>query len=469
MSPPLKNRNRFNTPQVILAFRARQDSRESQYTNHSEIVSFLWGVADLIRDTFNGGKYQDFMLPLPVLAGPTAWSPGGERFASPVKISSRLVHARFDPPVAYCCTTLITRGITNCRAEPLEGFMKHRPLLHTLLGLSWLTLTSCASETTEPNPAPTAAGPELAVASSTWLTKGDMPYGRVSLTTAVVPNAAGQSILYAIGGAGLKYGFSLDRVHAYNVATNTWSGKARLPVPLYGTNGTGVVNGKIYVSGGFYYDEEEWGPTGYLFVYDPLTNSWTRKAYMPEMGASGVTGVIRGKLYVLSDCFERVPLEYYYGDCGEVEGGRPAGQNFFRYNPVTDRWARLPSPNGEYHMGGVLDGKLYVTDGKNLGAYDPVTNQWTTKTTGGQVRGRAAATVHGGMLYLIGGRQLTSTGWKTVRTTKVYHPNTNTWTAAAPMPTARSDISASRVFLNGKPRIEVVGGSAPGNNLQYIP
>jgi type I restriction enzyme M protein len=35
--------------------------------NHSEIVSFLWGVADLIRDTFQRGKYQDVILPLTVL------------------------------------------------------------------------------------------------------------------------------------------------------------------------------------------------------------------------------------------------------------------------------------------------------------------------------------------------------------------------------------------------------------------
>ena len=35
--------------------------------NHSEIVTFLWGVADLIRDTFKRGKYQDVILPLTVL------------------------------------------------------------------------------------------------------------------------------------------------------------------------------------------------------------------------------------------------------------------------------------------------------------------------------------------------------------------------------------------------------------------
>ena len=35
--------------------------------NHSEIINFLWGVADLIRDSFKRGKYQDVILPLTVL------------------------------------------------------------------------------------------------------------------------------------------------------------------------------------------------------------------------------------------------------------------------------------------------------------------------------------------------------------------------------------------------------------------
>jgi len=35
--------------------------------NHREITGFIWGVADLIRDTFKRGKYQDVILPLTVL------------------------------------------------------------------------------------------------------------------------------------------------------------------------------------------------------------------------------------------------------------------------------------------------------------------------------------------------------------------------------------------------------------------
>ena len=35
--------------------------------NFGEKVNFLWSIADLIRDTFKRGKYQDVILPLTVL------------------------------------------------------------------------------------------------------------------------------------------------------------------------------------------------------------------------------------------------------------------------------------------------------------------------------------------------------------------------------------------------------------------
>ena len=81
-----------------------------------------------------------------------------------------------------------------------------------------------------------------------------MPYERWGLAVADVPNAAGQSILYAIGGQ-TATGTPLGRVQAYNVATNTWTWKASLPLPLSETNGAGVINGKIYISAGLF-DEE---------------------------------------------------------------------------------------------------------------------------------------------------------------------------------------------------------------------
>jgi type I restriction enzyme M protein len=35
--------------------------------NHNEAVSFIWSVADLLRDSFKRGKHQGVILPLTVL------------------------------------------------------------------------------------------------------------------------------------------------------------------------------------------------------------------------------------------------------------------------------------------------------------------------------------------------------------------------------------------------------------------
>ena len=216
--------------------------------------------------------------------------------------------------------------------------MGHPSLLPALLALGSLALVSCADDTTQPNSvAEQPAKPELALTINAWRTRRDMPFEASKVATAMVRDAAGQSILYVIGGAGPPWGFGVDRVQAYNVATNTWSQKARLPYPLYQSNGAGVIDGKIYFSGGLYEDEEEWGPFASLFVYEPATDRWTQKKSMPESGATGVTGVIGGQLYVVSTCYEEVPWEDEYDTCSGVEGGRPGVSNFFRYSPVADR------------------------------------------------------------------------------------------------------------------------------------
>lgn len=342
-----------------------------------------------------------------------------------------------------------------------------------ILGLGHLGLSSCTSDPMGPPTGPVSSGPALAIAHNTWVTRRDMPFERYQLTAAVVPNAAGQSIVYAIGGRTGGYG-SLSRVQAYNVATNTWSWKAEFPRALYALNGAGVINGKIYVSGGL---GTNWSANGIissqLYVYDPATNSWTRKRDMPSGGADGVTGVIRNKLYVVTTCYEPGgESDYYFADCAEADwtGSKPPISYFFRYNPATDRWVTLPRPGGMYHMGAVLYDKLYVTDGKTVEIYDPLTNLWTVRTSGGQVRLDAAAVAQAARLYLFGGRQFTpGVGWLPVRSARVYNPATDTWTTAAPLPNARNGIAAARVFLDGRPRIEVIGGSLPGNNLQYVP
>jgi N-acetylneuraminic acid mutarotase len=352
--------------------------------------------------------------------------------------------------------------------------MTNHPRRATALALSLLVLASCNEDATGPETAGDALpSPELAVASNTWITRANMPnIERWGLTSAVVPNAAGQSIFYAIGGS--SAGFSqpngpttgaLTKVQAYNVATNEWIVRASLPLALYKTNGAGVINGKIYVSGGRMTGDKNYQRA--LLVYNPATNSWTRKRDMPSVTWGGATGVINNKLYVLTceveeDCYIDNPW-----------------LSLFRYDPATDQWAFLgfSPPQTGPPMAGVIGGKLYFTgeggpgeEGSRLTVYDPATNSWASRSRMPRPRWDGAGVAVAGKLYILGGFQRDPDGTeKLVRTTSVYDPATNTWTTKAPMPTARFDFAASRVLINGQPRIEAVGGERPGNNLQYIP
>lgn len=335
------------------------------------------------------------------------------------------------------------------------------------LALGVLALVACGDTTTEPETTGSfpSTTPSLAVASNSWMTRADMPRTRYGPAAAAVnKNSTGQSILYVMGGETPGGGIS-NTVQAYNVATNTWTTKARLPTPgsagLYRTNGAGVINGKVYIAGGLPYRRSA---TGALYVYDPATNTWSQKSFMPGQGFSGVTGVINSRLYVLTGCSR---------DFGADCEGEPLA--FYRYDPATDQWATLPTPTKGHSsgVGGVIGGKFYVAGGADesqLDVYDPGTNQWTTKAPMPSPRWLGGGAALGGKLYVIGGLRKNLDGTVTVvRTTTVYDPGTNTWTTRAPMPTARARIAASRVLLNGQARIEVVGGDPPGNNLQYIP
>lgn len=366
--------------------------------------------------------------------------------------------------------------------------MRHQPLPAVIVTLGSLALAGCGNEATGPSPASTTTSPAtpLAAASNAWLTRADMLTTRTDLAIATVTNAAGQSVIYTIGGLNPN-GVPLKTVTAYNVATNTWTFRRALPAPLAWTNGAGVINGKIYVSGGFSeYGQGDGYPSKALYLYDPVANTWTRKHDMPSLygppdwnnfalGSEGVTGVINGKLYVVTAC--SVANEPW----GYQEGCDGKGAWFLRYNPATDRWAMLPSPFPAAarppFVGGVIAGKLYVmaasryTHDGYLAAYDPATNLWSTKNALGLARPGAATAVLAGRLYVMGGVRFDPVreDYDTLDKTIAYNPATNLWTPRASMPSRRSGIAATVVRVNGQSRIEVVGGQAPGNNLQYVP
>jgi hypothetical protein len=343
-------------------------------------------------------------------------------------------------------------------------------------------VAACGEEPTEPTQLATTeiASPAAAVASNSWITRKDMwSTERHDLTAATVTNAAGHSIVYVIGGR-TTAGAPLGKVMAYDATTNTWTAKASLPIPLWGMNQAAVLQGKIYVSGGSRFPPDrlaQWGPSEHLYVYDPATDAWTGKAGMPSIpdpssdpyepghlfsGMFGPTGVIAGQLYTLSDCWTTdMP---WFVDCYD------RSMLFYRYNPVTDRWTNLPSPKYSYRYGGVIGKKFYAV-GDHVEVYDPATNRWTTKRAPTRApTWEGGATEMLSRIYVAGGFGYDSDGNRgALRDVWMYDPAVGDWTRRANLPTGRYGVAAAKVFINGQPRMEVVGGLRPGNNLQYVP
>jgi N-acetylneuraminic acid mutarotase len=318
-------------------------------------------------------------------------------------------------------------------------------------GVSVLAACTDDSAPTAPQAGEQAqAAPDFAAAANSWTRKAPVPTPRSLMTVAAANNSLGQPVVYVMGGIDddPMVEFLTSKVEAYNAATNTWTTKARMPVGLFQTNGSGLIGGKLYVPGGKTNagDGTEWSPT--LWAYSTSSDRWTQKADLPRVVANGITGVINGKLYVLvgecNNCTHRITPRLY------------------RYDPATNKWdTSLPwCPQGHLQgAGGVINGKFYVAGGigtsgaltKQVHVYDPTTNKWTAKASLRTAFSDGAGAVVSGKLYLVG-------GWEASRTVQAYDPATNTWTTKASMPTGRRFLGAAGYVLNGKPQVAAIGG-----------
>lgn len=312
-----------------------------------------------------------------------------------------------------------------------------------------LALAACQDERipTQPesagDPVPAVAA-SLALAANTWTLRAPIPLVLNLLSAAEFPNSAGHSVVYTFGGT--LSDINRGGVFAYDVVTDTWTGKAStngLP-QVYEMNGVGRIGNLLYMSGGSFSVDEQ---TPVTWAYDPAANTWTRKADMPKATAAGVSGVIDGKLWVLPG-FCSTELYPSPGYCNTS-----LIRQIFRYDPVTNRWAaRHACPHyHKYAAGGVLDGKFYVAGGlgsTDLDVYDPATNTWQTLAplpTGGVATGA----VLGGRLWV-----LVSVGGQP--RSYVYDRATNTWKTRAP-PTEGHD-AVVPVTLDGQRYLLAVGG-----------
>jgi hypothetical protein len=326
-----------------------------------------------------------------------------------------------------------------------------------------LFAVACTAEDNPTQPG-MSAEPSAAVASAanSWSTRAAYP-GRVTSEgfLAMAPNAAGQSIVYYLGGRPGSEEEAVDgvRVKAYNVATNTWTTKA-VGVEVWGTNGAGKIGSRIYFSGGVAMDDDfrhELWATSEVWAYDYLSDRLIRRAGMPMITGDGVSGVIGDKLYVLPGSCSTL----LFPDPGYCS--RSDNRRLFLYDPLADRWAaRAWAPhNHALSAAGVIDGKLYVVAGVNprtgigtadLDMYDPATNTWKTLAPI-PTAGAAIGAVIGGKLFVI-----VKPGIGELRSYD-YTPSTNLW-RSRPAPAVMHD-GVVRVTLGGTTYLLAAGGANP--------
>ena len=333
---------------------------------------------------------------------------------------------------------------------------------HIALAVSAVTLAACeegASPTQPESSGDFAPAAELsALVSNTWTLKAPIPgFATAGRTDAgVVPNSAGQSIVYVLGGTDGE-GVTGFPIQAYNVATNTWTTKASR-VFVFNSNGMGNVGGKLYFSGGYDLSGGSRSAVKSLLVYDPATDRLTVRRGLPLATAEGITGVIDGKLYILPGfCSGEFFPGTGYCEVQEI-------RKLWRYNPATNVIANM-APCPHFHRGGaggVIGGKFYVVGGQQpngssasfLDVYDPATNSWKTlaplpATTpaplpAGSTGAFVGATLQG-QLFVISGIN-----------TFAYNPVTNTWKTKAS--TTWTHQAVANVKLAGKPHLLAVGG-----------
>ncbi len=179
-----------------------------------------------------------------------------------------------------------------------------------------------------------------------------MTFGGVPFIFAIGP------YIYVGGGASGCSGGPSNAFYRYDPATNSWTARANLPVPL--TEAAGASDGTYgYVACGTTWG---WTYTNTLYRYDPSTNSWTTLSTVPGPGRTGpFMAYYQGKLYVGG---------------GIVSSPSYAClRDFYAYDIATNSWTTLPNhPNPNRTSWAVAyNGRIYVTPG-NSGCY--CTNQF---------------------------------------------------------------------------------------------
>ncbi len=232
--------------------------------------------------------------------------------------------------------------------------------------------------------------------------------------------------------------------------------KTKNAEPNRGECGMAECNGKLYLIGGGALSTD---------VYDPLTQTWSKKANVPVNINHFQPVAYQNKIYVLS--------AFTDGQYPE----QPNIKSVFIYDTGKDEWSTGGSLSGERQRSAagaaLYNGKLYLVAGIQHGhvsgttnmfdVYDPQTNQWTALPDAPHIRDHCSAAVVKDKLYIAGGRNTSyheennfmSFFKKTVLEVDCYDFKTGEWsTLAAKLPLG----SGGGALVNLNDKLYYMGG-----------
>lgn len=304
---------------------------------------------------------------------------------------------------------------------------------------------------------------------STWTATGAMSSGRNYPTATLLPNGR---VLVTSGGVGSS--------ELYDPSSGAFTSTSAMSDALIFDTATLLSGGLVLVAGGCCVNHNG------AELYDPATNRWTATGAMNDARSRhSATALPNGLVLVAGG----------QGDVCSSLGGCASVATAELYNPATGAWTTTGSmntardgqtatllPNGHVLVAG---GETCIYNGNTVTCtalataelYDPSSGTWTPTGAMTTARnGQQAALLPDGDVLVAGGEIcVNNNGIVTctmLATAELYDPSSGTWTAAAPMMTARNGYtlsSATSFTLSALPTAQVLaaGGDCCGTAEVY--
>jgi N-acetylneuraminic acid mutarotase len=208
------------------------------------------------------------------------------------------------------------------------------------------------------------------------------------------------------------------------------------------------LNGKLYLLGG-YPASRQTVPT--VQVYDIASSHWELGPPLPQPNNHGMAAGVNGRVYLIG---------------GQTTADTPSYvDTVYELDPGRGTWvekARMPTARSA-GVAVVHGGKIYVAGGRpprgnDFAVYDPGSDSWQVLPVLPTQRNHITGAAIDGRIHVAGGRQ--GDGLSPIMTTahEVFDPLAGNWTTAAPMLRARSGMNG--VMARGC--FHVWGGEGPG-------